>query len=258
MFDFSLLFALSLILTAPNGPRGDDGIQEEKTIFTTNVAVDFSGTIVIPGHYIISISNNEMIFSNESNMMVAQKVAVNEESSDKYYHLPHLDILKKSPAVTITYFSQDKLYRAQGVEKADYRIQGRGQVAQATKQDQKVAAPTTKDDYYTDLKATVKKLENQVAHCEDVAIRRNAGVRDEKLTLCVCPIAKKWKLPPPKTLYRKDRHFKKKTHGFSMLIDTNGKVIDCAVWDKKPANPFTQEYVYEGDGTAAKTAPADQ
>lgn len=259
MLNLFMYAALTVLAAAPSGAR-DDGEKEEKTVFATPKAVDFSGIVVAPGRYIISLLDNQLVFTYENNMMVAKRIPATPSKSNKYYHFPHLEVLKKLPQVTLNYYSQDKYHSLTGKELAKYEAPDRNTTGQVKRSDSKVEVTDSGiTDYRTDLKAALARLEPQVAHCEDLAIRRDAKFKDEKLTLCVCPIVQKWKLPPAASLYRKDRRFKKKTHGYSILVNNQGRVIDCSVWDKKaPAKPFDKDYTYEGDGTASQADSANK
>ncbi len=253
MLQTTLFTLLSIVLTAAPQARGG-AVEKEKTRFATQKAIDFAGQIVPPGKYILSLVDDELFFSQEHNMITVSKLPISAEPNKDYFYMPEVKVELAADTVTITYFSQDKKYTISGQRLDNYVPPQKGQVAQVKKVDEKVAAPSAHDNYAHDLAVALKKLEKQVEHCEDVAIRRKATKFDDKLTLCICPIAQKWKLPPPKTLYRKDKHFRKKTHGYSLIINQQGKVIDCAVWAKKPDfNPFHESYQAAGDGQ--KKAP---
>lgn len=229
----------AVLAVGPAGALAQRGeqVQQLPLEFTSARALRLGATTLAPGRYTVALVGSELALTHAATMQVVARVAAVQSMASEYHDPPIVRLARSGTRVTIELLTRDQRYSVVAEELAEYRAAGSQTASLSathkTEDRRDFTGPT--ETYQQELRRAVERLGRSVSHCEDLGIRRAARLDDEKLELCICPIAARWRLPPaPRPLLRWDVNFPRKRHGYSLLIDAAGVVVDCRVWSARP------------------------
>lgn len=241
--------ALWLAPAASVAQRREGSTSDARLELALPAAVRFGEQVLPARLYRLSLAEGKLSFTDANTMVTAATVAVVESAGSDWVSPAKVELKKKGAAIEVIVRSGDRIYVASGAPADGGGAGAQSYEVQLAKNATALdlgAAPEQQSDRQLVARA-LERYGADVKRCAEKAQKSAWTTDDPRFVKCVCPLAKKWRMPKLSAELLMHHELAKGRAGMSFTVSADGKVKSCRVW--VGASPPAEE-------SAAPAAPA--